>query len=236
MILFLPIFLFTNCKKDNNKQTSFRIDFNDNQNQNSLKKQYQSNSKHEWKIKNKKIECLVSRKNRSVILLDRLLSKDIGNLDMSLNIGFFNKKISKENKNWAGFSIGQKDYSSENISKIEPEHGLNLGISTNGALFIGKPTLNHKNQIIINKLFNGIILHVKITPIESKYTIDLTAKDIETEKMLASISKNNISNEQLKGNISLVSNFVDTNNKNSDSKSVWFSSWEIKGNKLSKNN
>ncbi len=128
-------------------------------------------------------------------------------------------------------SIGSKDDFLNYGNDTKLYSGIKIGVCTNGALFIGEPSPNHKNQEIINALPKGLDLKIVVTPIKNHYTINFSTFDISTGKVLASISKKNVTKDWLMGDLVLVSNFESTEpGKENNAKSVWFEDWVIKRN------
>lgn len=85
----------------------------------------------------------------------------------------------------------------------------------------------------MDALKNGVDLKILIENNNSSYTIDFSVLEISTGKILGRISKSNIVSEQITGDFTLVSNFVNQEvNIENLNKSVWFQNWEIKGSKV----
>ena len=220
------------CQKENNVITAYKSNF-ENPKQTTLPEiEYSANNINEWQVFNNRIECLVSSKERKIHLLTRKLGNQNGNLEMKVRLGFFNDKISNLNKNWAGFYIGSSTSFSKSSSTILKK-GINIGMCTNGALFIGAPSPNHKNPTIINSLKNGVDLKIVISNYLNNYTIDFSVLDSKSRKILGRISKKDITPEQITGDLGLISNFENSEITTSTAtKSVWFKDWEIKGTKV----
>jgi hypothetical protein len=233
-VFFLMVFssvLFSGCNKEEN--TMFKSDFGDIETPTLIGSAYRPTTVKEWQVSDNRIECLVSNENRNLKLLTRELGIQRGTLEMTVRVGFFNQTISNRNDNWAGFCIGSKGEISNSGNGIKLDNGLKIGVCTNGALFIGEPSPNHKNQEVIDALPQGLELKIVVTPIKNHYTIDFSTFDIATGKVLASISKKYVTKDWLMGDLVLVSNFESTEpSKENNAKSVWFEDWIIKGTKL----
>lgn len=228
ILVFSCLFmLFLSCKKENNLVTDFKSNFKKNATAISGL-DYWSNNPYEWQVNHNKIECLVSKENSKLNLLKKQLGTENATVEINIRLGFFNDKISTLNKNWAGFHLGSSR------SFLNDKKGLDIGLCTNGALFIGAPSLNHKNNIIINSLKNGVDLKILIkNNNQNKYTIDFSVLDIKKGQVLGRISKKNITPEQIIGDVALKSSFENSDeNAFSNLKSVWFQDWEIKGSKI----
>lgn len=221
--------MLSSCNKEGNEM--FESDFGDIETPTLAGSEYRPTSLKDWQVSDDRIECLVSDENRNLQLLTRELGNQRGTLEMTVRVGFFNQTLSNRNNNWAGFSIGSKGKFLNYGNRAKLYNGIKIGVCTNGALFIGEPSPNHKNQEVINALPKGLDLKIVVTPIKSHYTIDFSTFDISTGKVLASISKKQVTKDWLMGDLVLVSNF-ESRGKANNAKSVWFEDWTIKGTKL----
>lgn len=232
-ILFLAS---TSCTRNKIETTSFKSDFQQDIHRVWIGPEYRAKPLQDWQLSEGRIECLVSNENRYIYLLTRQIDKNKGTLKLSVHLGLLNNNIYSHNANWVGFRIGIKgelnDHNNTAFGK-----GLDVGITTNGSLFIGEPGKNGNNSEIINLLKEGGELVVEASPFKEKYALSLYLNHPETGELLAKIGKRNISEEELTGGIALVSNFKDRSpGKINEIKSVWFSDWEISGSKLSESN
>jgi alkaline phosphatase D len=231
--LAFSMLIFISCKKEENNLAYFKSDFNKISQQSIAGSDYWADSLEDWQFANNRIECLVSSENRNIHLLTRHLSAEPGNLEMSVRMGFLNTTISSSNKNWAGFTIGSKEQFNNYDDNTVFGKGINIGICTNGALFIGHPSLNHNNEPLISSLKKAVDLKILVSYHQNKYTIDFSVIDAETNQIVSNISRKNISPNQLTGNLVLVSNFENKLGETvNHTKSVWFQDWEIKGSKV----
>ncbi len=231
-VFFLMVFLsiiLSGCNKEENAM--FKSDFGDIETPTLAGSEYRPTSLKDWQVSDDRIECLVSDENRNLQLLTRELGNQRGSLEMTVRVGFFNQTLSNRNNNWAGFSIGSKGAFLNYGNRAKLYNGIKIGVCTNGALFIGEPSPNHKNEEVINALPKGLDLKIVVTPIRNYYAIDFSTFDSSTGKVLASISKKYVTKDWLAGDLVLVSNF-ESRGKVNNSKSVWFEDWTIKGTKL----
>jgi hypothetical protein len=231
-VFIIFILIFASCKKENYLANAYKSDFTNKEISTLTELEYWTKSSNEWQVENNRIECLVSKEFRKIYLLTRQLSTDEGNAEIKVRLGFFNDEISNLSKNWAGVNIGSQGKLDE-IESTRNQKGINIGVCTNGVLFIGSPSPNKKNINIINALKNGVDLKILIKNNSDTYTIDFSVLEINTGKVLGRISKKNIVLQQITGNFGLISNFENSENKTiKDAKSVWFQNWEIKGSKV----
>lgn len=195
--------------------------------------EYWANPMQDWQVDSNRIECLVSNSNRNIHHLTRQLGAHEGTLEMQVTLGLLNTQETLNSNNWVGFSIGSQGEFNDYRNHAVFGKGLNIGIGTNGALFIGETNKNNKNEAIIAALEGGVDLNIKVTPLNNTYKLDVSLFHTGTKNILANISKNNVATENLVGDLVLVSNF-ETENKNQRNytKSVWFKDWILKGTKI----
>ena len=178
VLIWLLLSVFVNCKFNKKETTTFKSNFERIEDRTWLGSEYWASSAEEWQIHNKRIECLVSNKNRNIHLLTRHLGTNKGTLEMKVRVGFFNKKILNSNKNWAGFNIGSKDKYSKFKDNAAYGRGINIGICTNGSLFIGEHGYNQNNNQVIKELSKGVDLKVTLTPKGINYIINISIYSI----------------------------------------------------------
>jgi hypothetical protein len=219
------------CTGSLKKTTVFKSNFEAIKTHTWTTSEYAFNLEKDWQVTNDRLECLVSHENRQVHLLSHELNADVSVLETVVRVGFYNQKIINSNKNWAGFCIGSKGRLVDSTDTPNAKDGINIGICTNGALFIGEPGPKNKNKAIINKLKGGVDLKVLITHKNNSYTIDFSVLEIDSGKELAHISRNGLVAEQLTGHLALISHFEETNQL-LPKKSVWFKDWTLKGSKF----
>lgn len=193
--------------------------------------EYWANPLQDWQVDNNRIECLVSNAHRNVHHLTRQLGSQEGTLEMEVTLGLLNTP-SSDNKGWIGFCIGAQGEFDDYRNHAVFGKGLDVGVGTNGALFIGNTNKNNKNQTIINSLKNSVNLKVTVVPEHGFYKLTLHLTDTHSGKLLAKISKKDIAPEKLIGDLMLVSNFPNASKERNYTKSVWFKNWRIKGSKI----
>ncbi|WP_418603590.1 hypothetical protein [Hwangdonia sp.] len=229
---FSLIMFVLSCEKQG-KSTAFKSDFVNKSTATLIGSEYAVNSKHDWHITDNRIECLVSTEDRKMYLLTRQLSDQKGDLEMQVSLGFFNNKITSSNLNWAGFNIGFQGALKQLDGKANDNKGINLGVCTNGSLFIGNPSPNKKNDLVVDQLPKGLNLVLTIRPNGETYTLLAAIYNKETGALLSKVSKKQVMPNELTGRLALVSNFENLGNpKLYRKKSVWFSDWNMRGSKI----
>jgi alkaline phosphatase D len=217
--------------------------------------QYWGNRLQDWRIRQGKAECLVEEANRTLHCLTCQLGKDMKEFETSVVLSFPENNPASFRK-YAGFRLGAKGKFDDYRSAAVFGQGLDVGVTTEGILFIGEMKSNKKAPVK-----NSIRLTVQATPVNNTYRLQLSLFDAAKNSLLARLTADAISNEQLSGNIALVSHVdaasrmqvrdagggapVDeitgkslpasaTGSKQTPlpTSGLAFSSWEIKGGKL----
>ena len=219
-------------------ENHFVSDFNSTTERSWVGPEYWSNPLQDWQIKDGELHCLVSNKNRNVHLLTKKLDSTTGNLKMSVAIKLHQIITSEKNKDWVGFSIGSKGQFNDYRDNAVFGKGLNMGISTNGNLFIGGIEENNPRKIKIQELLkSGAVLDVAITPKNNRYQIVFSLIDRTTNKVLQKIEKTVDASRKLDGDVVLVSHYnTDRKDPRKNTPSVSFKNWQISGSKISTHN
>ncbi len=232
-ILFLGL-LFTLGCKTSNEDNNFASDFSSSKERNWIGPEYWSNPLQDWQIKDGELQCLVSDKNRNIHLLTKKLDSTKGDLTMEVDFKIHQIIASENNEDWIGFSIGSKGEFNDYRDSAIFGKGLNLGISTNGNLFIDSIQNNTPNKNIQDLITKGAVLQVNISPTEKGNEITLSLKDKNTNETLQKTEKTLDASYDLSGDLVLVSHYnLKKSNPNRSEKSVSFKNWKISGSKIS---
>ena len=203
-ILFLGL-LFTLGCKTSNEDNNFASDFSSSKERNWIGPEYWSNPLQDWQIKDGELQCLVSDKNRNIHLLTKKLDSTKGDLTMEVDFKIHQIIASENNEDWIGFSIGSKGEFNDYRDSAIFGKGLNLGISTNGNLFIDSIQNNTPNKNIQDLITKGAVLQVNISPTEKGNEITLSLKDKNTNETLQKTEKTLDASYDLSGDLVLVS-------------------------------
>jgi hypothetical protein len=182
----------------------------------------------DWGIKNGELTCFFSGPNRTVHLLTHQLSNKQASFQTSATVKILNITNPKKG-NFAGFKIGVKGTFDDYRSAIMTGKGLNVGVNTDGSLFIGQAVSLEK--ISATNLSQGFQLTLTATPEDGDFVLTLTAASLGQNKAIASIKNENIPSESLVGNIALISHFE--GNSESETTSASFADWRVEGEKVS---
>lgn len=192
--------------------------------------EYWANPLQDWQVKNGKLECLVSKKNRNVHVLTKKLDTINGDLNMRVKLQVFNVEPSIKGVNWVGFSIGSKGEFNDYRDNAVFGKGLNIGITTNGNLFIDElpktDSLNLTNQKLLLK---GAEIKIKVREKDNQYELHLSLIDSDSNTQISQLTKSQINAKKLIGDLVLVSDYSTISN----SKSVAFENWTFSGSKIS---
>ncbi len=231
LVLSLPflLVLFSSCKTE----PEFKSDFSSSQDRVWIGPDYWANPLQDWQIKNGSLECLVRKKNRNIHLLTQKLDSVNGGLKMQVDLKLFSIDTDTIHQNWVGFSVGSKGEFNDYRDSAVFGKGLNIGVTTNGNLFIGEfPEENNRNHDVKKLLNEGIKLVVEVIHKEKGYQVNVSIKTKDND-VISEISRSQILSEKLIGDLVLVSDFnLEKNDPSALQKSVSFKDWTISGTKL----
>lgn len=175
MMLIIIAITMLRCTGNSSRVSAFKSNFENIEMHTWIGTQYWSDKKEDWKVLNNRVECLVSNQDRKIYLLSHQFNKNVKIFEMSVCAGFFNQTMTNNKNNWAGFRIDSKKELSKQDNDTSFKDGINIGVCTNGSLFIGASNLDNRNNIIVDKLHTGVNL---ITYKDGGYTIDFSVFDI----------------------------------------------------------
>ena len=161
--------------------------------------EFWSNPMEDWKIENGKLMCLVGGWNRNVHLLTAALEKNSGSFEISVDIELIDK--GKTNGS-AGFRIGIYDEIDDYRARALRGRGFNIGITTDGLMFIGK----RKSKKIGKPFLSGKLVLKGEEDGKGKYILSLFLKTLEGNKTIESIVARDIPSDWVFGPIALVNN------------------------------
>ena len=220
--------MLINCSDSDKEDHSFKSNFETSESRIWVGSDFWANPLQDWQVINGSLECLVSKKNRNVHILTVKLDTVDGDFEMKVDLKVFNTTPPKKDIDWIGFSLGSKGIFNDYRDDAIFGKGLDLGVTTNGNLFIGElPNNNPVNQNIQDQLKKGISLKVNV-----KYTgagYDLTVSILDEDKAtITQLSKSNIDSNNFTGDLVLKSHY----NSKTNEKSVSFKNWELSGDKV----
>ncbi|MEX2591913.1 MAG: alkaline phosphatase D family protein [Anditalea sp.] len=189
--------------------------------------EFWGNRLQDWQIRDGKAVCIVSDKNRSLHCLTCQLTDKPEKFESSVNLEWLNQRGFGSPDNYVGFRIGAKGKVKDYRSAAVFGQGLDAGITATGQLFIGK---NKSEEKV--KVQDSLRMKLEAEHKAEQYILRLSIYDLETDKPLAEITANNVSNKEVVGNMALIAHFVNVEDS-AEQPSVSFANWELKGGKIS---
>ena len=158
----------------------------------------------DWCIKDGELRCLVHAPDRSVHILTHQLSEKTNSFKAAMSLRFLHQSYTVvPEENYIGFRIGAQGRHKDYRSAIMTGTGVDIGISRNGYLFIGKSVGGKK--IDESKMTGTINLSMAVTPHASgQYTVKLKATD-RIHHTLATWSAPLVDVGTSQGNIAIIS-------------------------------
>lgn len=234
-LLVLMVFM-ASCKKDTTVDNVFKSNFNSSGARTFIGPEYWSNPMQDWQIENGELVCLVSKPGRNVHILTKKLDTAKGDLKMSVELKALNLK-NIDNISWIGFSIGSKGEFNDYRDNAIFGKGLDLGVTTNGNLFIDKIERNQVNRELQNAIGNGAKLEVELLFEDDSYKLHLSLYKTDSDDPISQIELINIDPDKLNGDLVLVSDYKGKHKSDESNKaSVSFKNWKISGSKVRTHN
>ncbi len=187
--------------------------------------EYWGNRLQDWQIRKGKAVCDISGNHRTLHCLSCQISDQEAGFELSVEVEMLNTQPSGQN--YVGFSIGAQGKFEDYRSAAVFGKGLDAGISTDGTLFIGE---KRATQTVEAK--QPLRLQLIAVPENEKYRLTLSATKKGGGQPLTELSVGDITNEELQGNMALISHFAE-HEEHSEQPSVAFGNWEIQGAKIS---
>ncbi len=193
-----------------------------------LGEEYWTQRLQDWGIENGELKCLCRGPNRTVHLLTHQIFDNKESFHVAVKLRFVGDQSKQRKGDFAGFKIGAKGKFDDYRSAIFTGQGLNIGVNTDGSMFIGQQVA--EDNIPEEALTRGIQLDLQADPEGENYKITLIASDPSNSRQLSVLKVNQISGTHVAGNIALVSHF---NEKKAIIKpAVAFSDWHLTGKKI----
>ncbi len=189
--------------------------------------EYWANRLQDWRVSQGRLECTTSGPNRNVHLLTHQLGEQRGGFTMSVRLGSLRASEGQIGDGWAGFRVGAKGYYREYRDSAVYGKGLDVGVTTNGRLFIGNPQNAEADGEPLP--LADLELRVSAEPTGKQYRLTLTAVDPTNQKKLSEIERRGIPSDDLVGNVALVCH---QNPKSKGNVRLWFCDWNMSGPKL----
>lgn len=228
---FTPKFLFATPTFPQNTtatlaDTSFGSDWQNWPDMQWVGPEYWGNRLQDWEVRSGQAVCNVNGKNRALYALPCQLSGEKGSFETQVQAEMLHPiRPERQTDGYLGFRIGAKGNFADYRSAAVFGKGLDAGFDANGKLFIGDTT----GDFVLDTR-EPVLLKLEAKPVRKAYTLTLTASS-ESENGLATLTKEDVSPEDLEGNIALVSSFEPPEDSNTHPAAA-FADWKISGEKV----
>jgi alkaline phosphatase D len=205
---------------------------------------YWTNPLEDWRIRNGRLECVGAGGDRNVFLLTREISSREGTLAMSVRLGRLEGGPQKLEQGFAGFRVGIKSFVDDYRARAIHGRGMNVGVTAEGRLFIGKvqssaPRLNLEMELRLD---------FEAAPSGKGYAVSLRALDANG-KQLGKTSRQ-VPGTWLEGGLALVCSsgkaeptpepfskltgyeFYPPGQERGGTMRFWFADWVLSGTKI----
>ncbi|MCW9707984.1 alkaline phosphatase D family protein [Fodinibius salsisoli] len=208
----------------NSKDKAFKSNWHRMQDMEWVGPEYWGNRLQDWQIRSGKAQCSVSSNNRTLHCLTHQLSDRLEPFKTTVDIHLQNQTNTAED--YLGFRLGAKGKFEDYRSAAVFGKGLDVGITTEGKLFIGDQ--KSTGQVALNE---QIALQITAMPVENRYKLVLSLFKSDDEHPIARLESEDVDPEHLVGNIALLSHFG-SKQENASTPSAHFSDWTIQGEKV----
>jgi hypothetical protein len=207
-----------------------------------------ANPLQDWEISSGGAACTNAAADRNVHLLTRQLADRAGDLKMSVRVARVDGDLLSKGKGSFGFRIGVQGPLKEYRNSLISNQGLNCGVSTDGAIFIGDARAAKPGAIKLD-VKGAVELRLTAQPAGDAYTVSLSVHDAAGRE-LGKATRENVPGAQLVGNLALVANFAGPPRAGAASRpanrpnqqqpifgagAFTFSDWKVSGSKVQRN-
>jgi phosphodiesterase/alkaline phosphatase D-like protein len=169
-----------------------------------LGREYWANPLQDWRVAGGRIECHHAVLDRNVHLLTRQLGSGTGDIEISVRVARVGGGPIGKGQGSTGFRIGIQGPLDDYRNALIYGTGLEVGITASGGLFIGK--VEDAKAGAIELTGDVIELRLSAKPHAKGYAVALLVYD-DTNKKLGELRREDITADQLVGNVALVANF-----------------------------
>jgi phosphodiesterase/alkaline phosphatase D-like protein len=159
----------------------------------------------DWRVKDGAAELMNAAPNRVIHLLTRQLGDERGGFEMSVRISRSGGAPLDEGSGSAGFRFGIRGPLGDYRNALLFGKGLDAGLTCDGRLFLG--ALNAKATRIELGDAHTVELRLAAQPEADGYRVRLSVHVGDDDKLLGETSRDDVTAEQLVGNVALVANF-----------------------------
>ena len=182
--------------------------------------EYWGNRLQDWSVGDGVLECRRRAPNRALHCLTRRLTPTGNDFTTDVVVDL----PRGGNVGYTGFRVGAKGPYADSRSAAVFGEGLDAGMTTSGRLFLNND-MRGTNDIEVE---GPVRLTLDAKRTGGDYELDLTARAVPSERVLARAVPTRVSSDELTGNVALVSHY-DTE---TDGSGPAFSHWRMAGSKL----
>ena len=181
--------------------------------------EYWANPMEDWRIENGRLECVRGGNNRNI----HLLTHDTGNVEGTFAMEVRTGRLSRDDeKGSVGFRIGIRDEINDCRARCIKGKGVDIGLSHDGLLFIGK---NRSKQPIPEKALKDLRLVMRGETRGPFFLISIEALNVSTGSSYG-FHAARLNDNGMHGNLALVNNHSQGNAR------FWFRDWKVSGSKV----
>ncbi|WP_190810671.1 alkaline phosphatase D family protein [Flagellimonas sp. S3867] len=185
--------------------------------------EYWGNRLQDWFIEDGKVICDVTDKNRNLHLLPIQKPEKMVGFITSVIIDTLNPKLEKFEEGCLGLRLGVTGPNEDYRSAAVFGKGTPIGLTPKGKLKIGDQIF----ETTLNKIPKQFGLVVEAIPSNGSYIVTVSVTNPEEDFLLFKKESIVLSNNQLTGNFSLLSDFKLDKGEDSETPSAAFSNWHI---------
>ena len=218
--LLTVLIAFAFCSAQLKAQSQlFQSDWHTDPNRVWIGPEYWANPMEDWRIENGRLECVRGGINRNI----HLLTHDTANVEGTFAMEVRTGRLSHEHeKGSVGFRMGIRDEINDYRARCIKGKGLDIGLSHDGLLFIGK---NRSKQPIPEKALNDLRLVMRGETRGPFFLISIEALNVNTGSSYG-FHAARLNDNGMHGNLALV------NNHTQGKARFWFRDWKISGTKV----
>jgi len=222
-LLIWVLLILLSCSISENISTSFS--FSEKLNRIWIGPDFWANRLQDWSVRDGKIMCLTTAKNRNIQLLTYDLDSTSHEFTIRSSIGFMKEALNEEG--WIGIRFSSKGKFNDYRDNTIYGEGIKTGINTNYDFFLGDSSIMISDQTDMTHM----VIELNGRMIDNRFVVTSTLFGKDPISMLATISNNSWSSSGLSGNIGFVSDFKVKNNFNRYP-SAWFDNIYLAGDKI----
>lgn len=201
-------------------------------------REYWVNPLQDWRVAGGRLECVFPSNNRHVHLLTRSVRAGAGSLETAVGIGRVGDALLAEGSGSVGFRIGNRGRLDDYRHALVHGSGLDIGLTSNGGLFIGDPSTAEAGVVDLNR--QSVELHLSAAAGADAVKVVLMAHAAESGEILGQIEEDGLPADTLTGGLALLANAPRPGDRppnqqaSADAGRFWFADWRVDGDLISR--